>query len=113
DGDRAYINDWKFAKVGNSKYEDPFELACGALLLKAKHPNLKVIKGTYTWINENKLSQPYDLSDTAATWAEVCSVMRSIYTWRAWGELQKSHRPLCGWTKRWDGNKNTNQNKPQ
>ena len=34
----GYLNDWKF---GSSKYEDPFELEVGALLLHAKFPQLK------------------------------------------------------------------------
>lgn len=109
EGDTAYLNDWKF---GSSKYEDPFELEIGALLLHAKHPNLKKIVGTYSWMKENRLSKPYDLSDTQKTWTEVCSIMNTILSYRKLGEFPKKRSGLCGWCQRWDCDQNTNSKRP-
>ena len=53
--------DWKF---GSSKYEDPFELEVGAVLLQAKYPKATKLVGRYVYPVENKLGQMYDLSAT-------------------------------------------------
>lgn len=91
----AYINDWK---TGGSKYEDPFELATGAVLLHAKNPQLKKIVGSYTWLKENRVGQMYDLSDTLATWREMCRLMGEILALRAsGGPYPKRQSGLCGW----------------
>ena len=105
----GYLNDWKF---GSSKYEDPFELEVGALLLHAKFPQLKKIVGTYTWIREDRVSKLYDLSDTRKTWNEVCSIMRTILNYRRVGEYPKKRSGLCGWCQRWDCDQNTNPKRP-
>jgi len=107
--DTAYLNDWKF---GNSKYEDPFELEIGALLLHAKYPHLKTIKGTYTWLKEKRLSKMYDLSDTQKTWTEACTIMNTILNYRQLGEFPKKRSGLCGWCQRWDCDQNTNSKRP-
>ena len=93
-GDKAFINDWK---TGGSKYEDPFELEVGALLLKAKYPELTVVKGHYTWLKENRIGQPYDLSDFGATWREMNRLIAKIEADRALGEFEKRRSGLCGW----------------
>lgn len=62
-GDQAFIPDWKTGKIR----EDPFELAIGAVLLKAKFPHLTKIVGRYIWLQDQKLGQLYDLSDTQKT----------------------------------------------
>lgn len=109
-GDTAFFNDWKF---GKSAYEDPFELEVGAVLLHAKFPQLKTIKGTYTWLKERRVSQVYDLSNTAETWNEICRIMKNILDWRSAGEFPKKQSGLCGWCQRWDCEKNTNQDRPK
>jgi hypothetical protein len=109
DGENAFINDWKF---GNSKYEDPFELEVCAVLLNAKYPSLRRIKGTYSWIRDGRVSQVYDLSNTAATWREICRVMSQILAWKAAGEFPKKQSGLCSWCQRYDCNLNTNPEKP-
>lgn len=53
----AIIFDWKSGKV----WEDPFELAVQAVLLKAKYPALENIKGCYIWLKEDKYGTVYDL----------------------------------------------------
>lgn len=109
-GDKAYINDWKTNKT--DKYEDPFELEIGALLLKAKYPQLQKIVGQYTWLTLDKQSQVYDLSDVGKTWNRVCSIMQTIYNYRRIEEFPKKTGPLCAWCQRFDCENNTNQDRP-
>jgi hypothetical protein len=90
----AYINDWK---TGKSSYEDPFELATNAVLIHAKHPHLKKIVGSYTWLKENRVSHMYDLSDTRSTWNEICRLMAEIIKKRETGEFEKKQSGLCGY----------------
>lgn len=92
--DTGYINDWK---SGSSKYEDPFELETNAVLLHAKHPHLKKIVGSYTWLKENRVSQIYDLSDTAKTWQTICKLMGEILEKRKTGVFEKIKSGLCGY----------------
>ena len=92
--DTGYIADWK---TGKSSYEDPFELATNAVLLHAKFPHLKKILGSYVWLKEARVSQMYDLSDTRATWNEICRLMAEILAKRDTGEFEKKQSGLCGW----------------
>ena len=92
---KAFVNDWK---TGNSKFEDPFELEIGALLLKAKYPELTLVQGTYTWLKDHRVSKPYDLSDFRATWTEINRLESKIEADRALGEFEKKQSGLCkGW----------------
>ena len=93
-GETAYINDWK---TGKSSYEDPFELETNAVLIHAKHPHLKKIVGSYTWLKEGRVSQMYDLSDTRCTWTEMCRLMGEILERKKTGEFEKTKSGLCGW----------------
>ena len=92
-GSTAYINDWK---TGNSNYEDRFELDVGALMLHAANPHLTTIKGTYTWLKENRLGEMYDLSDTRHAWTKVTGIVKRIERDRKTGEFEKRPGPLCG-----------------
>jgi hypothetical protein len=92
--DRAMLTDWKF---GSSKYEDPFELECGALLLKAKYPQLKKIQGRYVYCKEDKVGSFYDLSDFSKTWQEINRLMALIAEKRQSGEWLKKKSGLCGY----------------
>lgn len=91
---KAYIRDWK---TGGSKYEDPFELETGALLLKAKYPELEVIRGDYVWLKEDRIGQSYDLSRFEDTWNEINRLVALIEGDRAVGEFEKKRSGLCGW----------------
>ena len=93
-GETAYVNDWK---SGNSKYEDPFELETNAVLIHAKHPHLKKIVGSYTWLKENRVSQMYDLSDTRKTWSTICKLMAEILEKKKTGVFEKKKSGLCGY----------------
>lgn len=92
--DTAYIADFK---TGKSTYEDPFELETNAVLLHAKFPHLKKIVGSYIWLKENRVSQMYDLSNTAATWGTICRLMAEILAKRDTGEFEKKKSGLCGY----------------
>lgn len=101
--DIGYLADWK---TGNSKYEDPFELAVNAVLLKGKYPHLNKIIGQYVWLKDGRLSKPYDVSDTAATWREIGSIMQTVYNYRKLSEYPKRTSGLCGYCQRYDCSEN-------
>jgi hypothetical protein len=90
----CYIADFK---TGGSKYEDPFELEIGAVLLQAKYPRVTTIKGNYIWLKENRSGGMYDLSDTNATFAKMKRLMGEIERDRARGWFEKRQSGLCGW----------------
>jgi hypothetical protein len=89
----AYVVDWK---SGGSKYEDPFELEIGAVLLQAKFNAIK-IAGQYAWLAENRLGQLYDLSDTNKTFAKMKRLMEEIERDRTRDWFEKRKSGLCGY----------------
>ena len=93
-GNKAFLNDWK---TGGSRFEDPFELETGAMLVRAHHPEIKKLFGTYTWLKENRVSQIYNLSDVSGTFREVHSRMAEIAEDRAANTWEKKPSGLCGW----------------
>jgi hypothetical protein len=93
-GDVAAIYDWK---TGSAKYEDPFELATGAVLLKLNYRNLKTIVGNYVWLKENRLGTRYDLSDFRKTWDEINRIVGLIESDLAAGKFRKQKSGLCGY----------------
>lgn len=95
-GDKAFINDWKTGKQ-NLRYESPFELECHAVLLQAAYPNIRQIVGTYTYLGENKMSTPYDLSHTQKTWNRITAIVSAIEADKATGQWEKRQGPLCSW----------------
>ena len=94
EGEKAMINDFK---TGGSKYEDPFELATNALLLKVQFPEVKKVVGRYIWLKENRAGQMYDLSDFKGTWGEIRRLMNLIAEKRKSGEWVKKKSGLCSW----------------
>jgi len=110
EGDNAYIADWK---TGNSKYEDPFELAVNAVLLHVKYPHLKKIVGQYIWLKDDRPSQLYDVSDTRSTWGEICHIMQQVTAWRMAASFPKKRSGLCSWCQRYDCSDNSNPDKPE
>lgn len=85
-----YLADWK---TGGSKYEDPFELEIGALLLKAKYPSIEKARGSYVWLKENRMGQLFDLADFNSTWARICNLMEEI---EGKQDFEKRKSGLCG-----------------
>lgn len=109
-GDVGFINDWK---SGSSKYEDPFELEVHAVMLHVKHPNLKAIKGTYTWLKDDKVSEVFDLSHTGRTFKRLKEIESRIERDKASGSFEKKRGPLCAWCNCFDCENNTSPDKPK
>ena len=88
----AWIGDWKTGKIR----EDAFELEVGAMLLKARYPDLRKISGNYIWLKPGQIGQRHDLSHTDAT---LDTVRRMMETVGQLGDSEWSPRPnpLCGW----------------
>jgi PD-(D/E)XK nuclease superfamily len=86
----AYVWDWKTGKVR----EDPWELQIQGLLLKALHPKLEMITGSYVWLKDGKLGEPHDLSDTDRTAASVRAQLGEVQRRAEWPARPN---PLCGW----------------
>lgn len=92
--DKALLTDWK---TGSSKYEEPFELACGALLLKAKFPEITKAVGRYVYLKEDRVGQMHDLSAFVVTWDEIGQLMAGIADRMSNGSWTKTKSGLCGW----------------
>lgn len=89
----AAIFDWKTGKVR----EDPRELHCHALLIKANFPEVEKITGAYVWLKENKLGVVYDLSNTERVYHGMRATMAEIAECEVNGVWEKKPNPLCGW----------------
>lgn len=92
-GTTAHLFDWKTGK----RREEPFELEVQALLLQAKHPEVKTIAGNYVWFKEGALGDLYDLSDTQRTFASVQALSRQIDDAVRAQDFPKEPGPLCRW----------------
>jgi hypothetical protein len=93
-GPAAFLADWK---TGNSKYEHPFELEVQAVLLRASRPTVQKIGAHYVWLKEDRIGQPYDVSDVNSTWAKISNKVEVIEDCMASGEWPKNKNPLCGY----------------
>jgi hypothetical protein len=92
--DKALFTDWK---TGSPRYAETFELATGALLLKAKYPNLRTIVGRFIFLKDDVVGKMEDLSDFQATWLEINRLMNLIAEKRKSGEWVKKKSGLCSW----------------
>lgn len=90
----AFMADWK---TGSSRYEDPYELEIGALLLVTKYPQVKTVRGAYVWLKEDRMGEVYDLSDVTRTWNKTQSLAGRIQDDRSRGVFEKRKSGLCGW----------------
>lgn len=77
--------------------EEPFELACQAMMLHAAHPYLTKIQGAFGWLRNNTLGVLHELSDTAGTWTRVNNTIEEIQDCIQDGEFPKRQSPLCAW----------------
>jgi hypothetical protein len=93
-GTNAYIVDWK---SGGSKYENVFEIALQAMMVKAANPHLNKVAGCYAWLGENRMGGTYDLSDFHSTWAKVNNIAEQIQDDMVSGKFEKRKGPLCGY----------------
>ncbi len=105
-GGTCYMADWK---SGSSKYEDPFELAIGAMHLHALHPSLTKIVGNYVWLKENRVGQLYNLSETNKTWEKANRILSKMETAKTSGDWPKRKSGLCGWCPVLDCEHNTSE----
>lgn len=108
-GNTGFILDWK---DGKSRWVKRFELDVHAVLLHARHPELRTIKAQYCFTTENHLSEVYDCSDTAATWQEISKIATRIEFDRMNESFEKRKNPLCGWCECFDCENNTNPKAP-
>lgn len=95
--DKALLTDWK---TGSSRFEDPWELALGALLLKAKFPAITKAVGRYVYLKENQVGRMHDLSAFNAAWTSIVFFMDLIEGKAKTGDpavWQKKKSGLCGW----------------
>lgn len=86
------IFDYKTGKP----FEDPFELRLGALLLKARYPDLISFSGCFYWLRIPKVGTFHRLNPDIA-WAEVVHLAEAMA-----GRLQRQDWPpndnvLCSW----------------
>jgi hypothetical protein len=88
----AVILDWKTGKV----WEDPFELQVQAVLLKAHHPELQRIVGSYVWLNESRVGVTYML-DPQEGWNKINGIMDDVAHREAMGVWEKKPGKLCAW----------------
>jgi hypothetical protein len=93
-GTACFVSDWK---TGGSRYEDPFELECQAVMLHAMNPYLTKIAGNFVWLKENRVGQVHDLSDTRSAWAKINNKVEVIEDAMKDGDWPKNKTPLCGW----------------
>lgn len=91
--DTAILADWKTGKVR----EDPRELACQALLLKANYPKITRIVGAYVWLKEDRLGEQYDLSNTDRAYYGTQATLKEMRTCLDEDDWPASPNPLCGW----------------
>lgn len=89
----AWMVDWK---TGNVR-EDPFELECGALLLKVNRPQLGSIVGEYFWLKIGQAGLRYTLNNHGATYEKLVNLRREAETYLEKGEWPKRKSPLCGY----------------
>ena len=88
-GTAAFLGDWK---TGGSRYEDPFELECQAVMLHAMNPYLTKIAGHFVWLKENRVGQTHDLSDTRSAWAKINNKVEAIEDAMADGRLAQNKK---------------------
>lgn len=92
-GDTAVLFDWKTGK----RYENPDELEIHAVLLKARHPQLRMITGHYVWLKDDAVGKPHDLSSTDAKLEEIYARANVVKFAIEKGYFPPQQNPLCGW----------------
>ncbi len=109
-GDKAFILDWKTGKVTNKKYQSDAEIALHAVLLKAHHPELTRITGTYCYTRDGSFTggkpegrpdvaprELADLSNTAAVKWRIGNTIAAIEIAMARDKFTTRKNNLCPW----------------
>lgn len=86
----AFIFDWKTGKVR----EDKRELAIQATLLHAAYPSLTTIFGAYVWLQDLRVGEQHDVSNTDRCWNGTKSFIEAVQADKHWF---KKPNPLCGY----------------
>lgn len=89
----AWMIDWKSGNVR----EDPFELECGALLLKVHYPSLRDIQAEYFWMKTGTAGLRYTLNNHAETYQKLARLKSEAENYFRMGQWPKRKNPLCGW----------------
>lgn len=92
-GPSVVLLDWKTGKLR----EDPKELFCHAMLVKANFPKVEKITGAFVWLKDNKLGTVYDLSNTSRAEAGTRAAMKTMQTYHDSDYWPTTPNPLCGW----------------
>ncbi len=108
----GFILDWKVISDKGVRWTKRFELDVHAVLLHARYPQLKTIKAQYCFLNQGEMSETFDCSDTAATWARMNEIARQIEFDRMNESFEKRQGPLCSWCGVFDCENNTNSKAP-
>lgn len=91
--DTAGLYDWKTGKP----YEDPFELAVQALLLRLSRPHIKRVFGHYVWLKTGEMGKAHDVTATAITWTDIKLLHEKAERMDAAQDWPKIENVLCGW----------------
>lgn len=89
----AWMVDWKSGNVR----EDPFELECGALLLKATYLSLQTVHAEYVWLKTGTKGLRYTLDQPRQTFDKLVNLRKEAEDYMAKGDWPKRKTPLCGW----------------
>lgn len=89
----AFLGDWK----SGTPREEPFEHEVNAVLLKARYPQLQVIKAQYFWLKENRAGPVHDVSHVERTQGEIRRIHQMILNDRSTGHWPVMTSPLCKW----------------
>lgn len=95
----AWIVDWK---TGNVR-EEPFELECGALLLKVHYPQLETVTVQYYWMKTAQEGLRYTIREHANTFDRLHRLRSEAegYLNASYGtnglSWPKRKSPLCDW----------------
>lgn len=107
---RGWFGDYKTGK----KKEDPTELRIQAVLLQARYPAIRTIKGNYIWLSHDldkdlpnaaavakitraEVGREHDLSDTANQWAAINERVAELQRCADTSYWPPHENPLCGW----------------
>lgn len=89
----ALFFDWKTGGVR----EDPWELRVQSLLLVAKYPQIKTLKGRYVWLKRSAVGAMHNLTDVHTTWREMQSIETQIEKSKKSNFWPTTENPLCAY----------------
>ena len=95
DGETAYVVDYK---TGSHKYPDPDQLKLMALMVFAKYPDVKTVRGALLFILKNHLvSEEYTRDQIDTLWKTFDSKVERLAQAYETNEWTPNPTPLCGY----------------